>query len=207
MDSSDEEVDSSFPEVVARFGTPKAVYYYSRFWFGMALSLGAGAFLMGAGIIAVYWYFQANPPRQPLPGTALYWMSIGGLFLIVAPLIVVVGMMKNRQRCLIFAKALVKMAGNKASIWPWKEISEVYQHYLHPGLFLANKLWITRVDGEKTTIEGMRDQAALAEEIQNRVARHQLTSAIEAIDDGEAVTFGKLGVSQAGLLYKDSEVS
>jgi hypothetical protein len=97
---------------------------------------------------------------------------------------------------LVFRDALVKVHRGRLTILPWKELKHVWIEPTGGG----RKFTVTTTAGAKVRFHyEIRNSAALGKTIESEMVNALRPSAERAIDQGETVAFGPLGVSQEGV--------
>ncbi|WP_420114285.1 DUF6585 family protein [Pseudactinotalea sp.] len=167
----------------SQYGTPASEYSKTAgtsllgLVFGVG-ALGLAAFLLLTGLGKDEWgYFV---------GAAVVGL-LGLLFLGL-------GFPKNGQLVQVFDAGVRVLAGGKQYEWPWHEVNYV----ITPAKGAANHS-IGGPGLKQLPLTGLQGANALQDLAQQRSVEARYRPAIEAINRGETVSFGSLGVSRAGL--------
>src|SRR5207247_1900000 len=93
----------------------------------------------------------------------------------------------------------------RTDVFRWNDIESLWQirvHHRHNGMTVihVHKYIIEDRAGRKVMIDKTYDKIAeLGGILQTKVSEAKLPAAVEALQRGETVRFGRLGISQAGL--------
>lgn len=146
--------------------------------------------IVGAGLIALAGYFLLSGiGKDEWPyfiGTAL--AGLGGLALLY------VALPKNGQLVQVYDPGLRVVSRGRVTELPWREVS----HTIVPGKGTASHV-ISGPGVGSVALASLNDSDALQQVTQQRSAQARYPLAVEAINRGETVAFGKLGVSREGI--------
>ncbi len=102
----------------------------------------------------------------------------------------------------VYNDALVIKVGNAIDVLRWSDITEL----LSPAA-AGGKFRLIAEDGRAFDItRDVEDGGQFIQSMVQRVAAEMLPAALEAVSAGETVMFGKLGIREDGLRYKDKRL-
>jgi hypothetical protein len=144
-------------------------------------------------------WFLVAALRQPGKGMWIGAALFGGLALLPAVGLVYL-VLKLGWRLYLFENGFVFVRGS-ARVVVWDDVQSLYeQQDVVAGIRADRRLRFLLADGRRLNLDSSyRDYAAFARAVREGVARTVLRRAAEALPRGEAVAFGKLLLSKAGL--------
>jgi hypothetical protein len=166
---------------------------------GYFIIAGICALLAGLALIGIVNPPENNPPPQEvligvmgvLGFLALVFAGIG----IYAP---------PSYTVMLFPDGLARTGGPTAEIFRWSDVKELYL-CVHP---VAGKHRIVAKDGRQLEINAsIKDGKKLGQTVQQALYERMLPAATRALDRGETLTFGPLGLDHSFLYYKDKKLS
>jgi len=111
----------------------------------------------------------------------------------------------SRRRIQVFEQGFIHIKGSKAETWRWDEIAFVWQSItkMSVNFIPVGTRYIYTVqhrNGQKIKLtNGIRKIKELGELIQNETFARLMPLAVAAYNNGEALHFGKLSLSQQGI--------
>ncbi|MBN1180029.1 MAG: hypothetical protein JXD18_12525 [Anaerolineae bacterium] len=154
------------------------------------------------GIVAALWEWDAQ--LLCVSGGSLFFVAIGAIS----------GFSTLRQRgtrALVFQDGVAYTHG-KTTVFRWDDVTAVWQnvtrHYRNGVYTGTTHVYTVQTgDGKKVAFNDVLDNIeGLGLKIQQECTNRLLPLALQAYDRGETLTFGKLGVSKAGMSKGDKDL-
>jgi hypothetical protein len=191
-------------EQLAALGPPLGEFRLSEARFIRQLLLVPLLLLGGLVLVALpllVFFFARGGGGDP----ALFKLLVLGCFLMIGAVVLVVRAWRNRGLCvLVYREGLVRLHREKANAFFWDEVDTVVARKNKEAWSkaAAGSLVVTvrRSNGEEYQFDDtLPDLKRLAEMIRTQTLQHLLPRALDAVQAGSEVTFGKLRVGPAGL--------
>jgi len=144
-------------------------------------------------------WFLIQAVRQPGKGMAIGAAIFGALALLPAMGLIYL-ILKLSWRLYLFENGFVFVRGGNRIVL-WRDIQSIYeQQEVVAGIKADRRLRFLLTDGRRLNIDSSyQDFAAFAQAVGEGVTRTVLGEAARLLPRGEAIAFGKLKLSQAGL--------
>ena len=177
-----------------QLGNPRGEYKPAiTTWLNVILG---GAIAAGAlfGIVSVLGEGKSASPLVVL--SILLLIGIGVAYF---------GFSRSRVRVQVFDQGLMYTRGSTTQAWRWEEIAFVWQQItrVHVQGIPAGTRYVYTIqhrDGQKIVLNnGISKIKALGEMVQSETFTRLMPLAIAAYNNGEALQFGKLTISQQGI--------
>jgi hypothetical protein len=191
-------------EQLAALGPPLGEFRVSEGRFLRHLLLVPLLLLGGLVLVALpllVFFFARGPGGDP----ALFKLLVLGCFLMIGAVVLIVRAWRNRGLCvLVYREGLVRLHREKANAFFWDEVETVLARKNKEAWSkaAAGSLVVTvwRRNGEQYQFDDtLPDLKRLAELIRTQTLQHLLPRALDALQAGNEVAFGKLRVGPAGL--------
>jgi hypothetical protein len=194
----DEQVQDLSPEA-STFGLPERIHPVSPWvlWLCWLVALAA----LGPAAMAFYFLwkpFGTNPPPREV-------MFIGGVTFAIGSLALIgMALWVRTLAYLVFADALVRVRGDKWTIFFWGDIKAVFEKPMGTD----SRYRIVLSDGRTKGIASIvKNHKALGDTIVARVTERVMPEALRTFEKGGTVSFGPLSVSPDLLTYKGKQVA
>lgn len=194
------------PEEAQTLGPPLAVYRPTR---ALLVGLGVCAVVIVGGLVLAVAAVWSMLQPGPIPQKSLEGMQAGvgaGLGLMVmGACLAIAALRAGKRRVVVCQDGLVLVKPRGCTIVRWDEIVEFYRaetRLMFAGFHLntSRTFAIVTTAGKRTEITSFfRDTGTLGDTIERQVLTRLLPAALAALEAGETVTFGPIGVSRQGL--------
>jgi hypothetical protein len=197
--SSSAQITEPIPSVAYELGgSPLAVYKasYARQFLTATLALGFGALLVFGALAAM---------GEPDSGGIIIAIPLGLLLVGWGFWFIFKAIRERDLRVIVMNDGFVLIRGGSHQVFRWADIANVWQAVtVHRSYGVktgtTHRYTIQLKNGTKTVLtDTLRNVEALGNNIQEQVTKRILPQAVEALNAGQSIKFGKIQVTPHGL--------
>jgi hypothetical protein len=192
----EQKMTSNIPAEANGLGAPTAEY--TRNGVRQALNLVGSVFVISIGAMTM---FGGLATALSGGGDAFLFIGLAVVYVLPGLWWFISTLRKRGLRVLVFPEGLAYTRRGKTDVIHWDDVATVLQAITRmQHTFTVRKCTVQLQDGSKYTFNNtLRNVEQLINTIQQQITPRILERVDEAYEAGQAVPFGKLSISQAGI--------